>query len=68
VKPGEVFATFHRAEVFLNRVTGPGRDRYVSAPEYKVTAMRVEKASRPDGAPAGVATSSKQAFSSSAPR
>jgi len=43
VKPGELFATFHTAEVFLNRVTSPHRDRYVKSPEYKVTAVRIEK-------------------------
>jgi formate dehydrogenase major subunit len=42
VKPGEVFATFHTAEIFLNRVTGPYRDPYTHTPEYKVTAVRVE--------------------------
>jgi formate dehydrogenase major subunit len=41
--PGELFATFHTAEVFLNNVTGPARDTYVGAPEYKVTAVRIEK-------------------------
>jgi formate dehydrogenase major subunit len=44
VKPGELFATFHDAAVFLNRVTSPHRDRYVKSPEYKVTAVRIEKA------------------------
>ena len=43
VKPGELFATFHTPEVFLNRLTSPYRDRYVKAPEYKVTAVRVER-------------------------
>jgi formate dehydrogenase major subunit len=43
VKPGELFATFHTAEVFLNKVTSPYRDRYVLAPEYKVTAVRIDK-------------------------
>jgi formate dehydrogenase major subunit len=43
VKPGELFATFHDAKVFLNRVTSPRRDRYVKSPEYKVTAVRIEK-------------------------
>lgn len=42
VKPGELFATFHTAEVFLNRVTSPHRDRYAKSPEYKVTAVRIE--------------------------
>jgi formate dehydrogenase major subunit len=44
VKPGELFATFHTAEVFLNRVTSPHRDRYVNTPEYKITAVQIEKA------------------------
>ena len=39
VRPGELFATFHAAEIFLNNVTGPHRDRYVKTPEYKVTAV-----------------------------
>ena len=43
VKPNELFATFHTAEVFLNRLTSPYRDRYVKTPEYKVTAVRIEK-------------------------
>ena len=43
VKPGELFASFHTAEAFLNRVTSPYRDRYVQSPEYKVTAVQVEK-------------------------
>jgi formate dehydrogenase major subunit len=42
VRPGELFATFQSPEVFLNRVTGPHRDRFVQTPEYKVTAVRVE--------------------------
>jgi formate dehydrogenase major subunit len=43
VKQGELFATFHTAKVFLNHVTSPFRDDYVGAPEYKVTAVRIEK-------------------------
>ena len=43
VRPGELFATFHTAEVFLNRVTSPHRDRYVKSPEYKVTAVQIER-------------------------
>ena len=45
VKSGELFATFHVAELFLNRITSPYRDRYVQAPEFKVTAVRIEKLS-----------------------
>ena len=43
VKPGELFATFHTDEVFLNRVTSPHRDRHVKTPEYKITAVRIER-------------------------
>jgi formate dehydrogenase major subunit len=43
VKPGELFATFHDARVFLNYATSPVRDRFTLAPEFKVTAVRVEK-------------------------
>jgi formate dehydrogenase major subunit len=43
VKPGELFTTFHTAEVFLNNVTSPYRDKQTLAPEYKVTAVRIEK-------------------------
>lgn len=40
---GVVFATFHDPGVRLNRITGPHRDALVGAPEYKVTAVRVER-------------------------
>jgi formate dehydrogenase major subunit len=43
VRRGELFATFHIAEAFVNRVTSPHRDRYVKTPEYKITAVRIEK-------------------------
>ena len=41
VKPGELFCSFHRPDLFVNRVTSPYRDRMVKSPEYKVTAVRV---------------------------
>lgn len=44
VKPGELFATFHTAEVFLNHLTGPHRDSLTMTPEYKVVAVNVRKA------------------------
>ena len=44
VKPGELFATFHAAKVFLNQLTSPHRDNVVMTPEYKVVAVSVEKA------------------------
>jgi formate dehydrogenase major subunit len=40
---GHAFATFHSAGALVNAVTGAGRDRLTSTPEYKVTAIRVEK-------------------------
>ncbi len=40
---GEAFATFHSAETLINAVTGPGRDGQTSTPEYKLTAIRIEK-------------------------
>jgi formate dehydrogenase major subunit len=43
MKPGELFATFHTPEVFLNHVIGARRDRFSGTPEYKVTAVRVER-------------------------
>jgi formate dehydrogenase major subunit len=45
VVPGQLFATFHTKEVFLNAVTGPNRDSVVGTPEYKVTAVRIERSS-----------------------
>jgi formate dehydrogenase major subunit len=39
---GQLFATFHTAKSFLNRVTGPHRDGVVGTPEYKVVAVRIE--------------------------
>lgn len=44
IPPGELFATFHEPQVFLNHVTSPHRDSVVHAPEYKVTAVQVRKA------------------------
>jgi formate dehydrogenase major subunit len=44
VKPGELFATFHAAEVFLNNLTSPHRDHVVMTPEYKVVAVTIERA------------------------
>jgi formate dehydrogenase major subunit len=43
VKPGELFATFHEAERFVNRVTSLVRDRVSDTPEYKLTAVNVVK-------------------------
>lgn len=60
VKTGELFATFHTPEIFLNRVTSSHRDRYTQAPEYKVVAVRVE--SLRNGSPDGNDTARSQAI------
>ena len=44
VKPGELFATCHAAEVFLNPLISPHRDSVVSTSEYKVVAVSIERA------------------------
>jgi formate dehydrogenase major subunit len=43
VAVGQLFATFHSPDVFVNRITGRNRDRFVHTPEYKITAVRVER-------------------------
>ncbi|QTE34892.1 formate dehydrogenase subunit alpha [Mucilaginibacter gossypii] len=40
---GEAFSTFNDARVFINKITSPLRDKYVQTPEYKITAVRIEK-------------------------
>lgn len=47
IKQGELFATFHTSQVFMNQVTGPGRDSMVATPAYKVTAVSIEKVPQP---------------------
>jgi formate dehydrogenase major subunit len=42
VRAGELFATFHTAEVLLNRLIGPLVDGATHTPEYKLTAVRIE--------------------------
>jgi formate dehydrogenase major subunit len=49
VPPGQLFATFHTRAAFLNCVTSPNRDGIVDPPEYKLTAVRLERQS--PGAP-----------------
>ncbi|HEY1217196.1 MAG TPA: molybdopterin-dependent oxidoreductase [Bryobacteraceae bacterium] len=43
VSQGELFATFHDAASRLNAVTSPLRDAETSTPEYKITAVKLEK-------------------------
>jgi formate dehydrogenase major subunit len=43
MRAGELFATFHTAAAMVNDVTGPHGDRITGTPEYKVTAVRIEK-------------------------
>jgi formate dehydrogenase major subunit len=47
IKAGEAFATFHASESGVNILTGPGRDKQVMTPEYKVAAVRIEKIGDP---------------------
>ena len=43
VRGGELFATFHTPHSDLNRLTGSHRDRHVDTPEYKVTAVALDR-------------------------
>ncbi|MCW3478941.1 formate dehydrogenase subunit alpha [Neisseriaceae bacterium JH1-16] len=43
MRAGQLFSTFHRPDLFVNQLTSSVRDRMVHSPEYKVTAVRVEK-------------------------
>lgn len=45
MRSGQLFATFQQPEAALNAVTGPYRDAAVATPEYKVTAVRLERVS-----------------------
>lgn len=47
MKPGQLFVTFHDPRNLVNQVTGDVRDRRVHAPEYKVTAVRIERVAHP---------------------
>ena len=44
VRSGELYASFHDPARWLNRVTGPVRDRHTGTPAYKVTAVRLQPA------------------------
>lgn len=43
IKRGEVFCTFSTPDSWVNKLTGPFRDQIVDTPEYKITAVRLEK-------------------------
>jgi formate dehydrogenase major subunit len=43
VRDGELFATFHTGEVFVNRLIGPAQDAITHTPEYKLTAVRIDR-------------------------
>lgn len=43
MRAGELFATFHMVKTFLNAITSGHVDRAVGTPEYKVTAVKIEK-------------------------
>jgi formate dehydrogenase major subunit len=42
---GRVFATFSDERIFTNKLTSHYSDNYVQTPEYKITAVRIEKVS-----------------------
>ena len=44
-RPGVVFMTFHWPETRTNLLVGGAADEYTGCPEYKVSAVRIEKAS-----------------------
>jgi formate dehydrogenase major subunit len=44
MQAGHLFATFQRPDLLLNAVTGPHRDPITGTPEYKLTAVRLERA------------------------
>jgi formate dehydrogenase major subunit len=43
VARGQLFATFQTADFRVNLLTGPNRDLVTDTPEYKVTAIRLER-------------------------
>jgi formate dehydrogenase major subunit len=43
IMAGQLFATFHSAGAKVNMITGPHRDGSVGTPEYKLTAVRLER-------------------------
>ncbi|WP_374728496.1 hypothetical protein [Panacibacter ginsenosidivorans] len=43
LKKGEVFSTFSNNKIFMKKITSPFRDSYTETPEFKVTAVRIEK-------------------------
>ena len=43
IQPGQLFATFQRPEARVNRLTSPRCDSSVGTPEYKLTAVRIER-------------------------
>jgi formate dehydrogenase major subunit len=45
IAPGQLFATFHSPAVFLNAVTSPHLDPASGTPEYKLTAVRLDRIS-----------------------
>ena len=42
IRPGELYSTFHRPDLQVNRLTSNVRDRLVNSPEYKLTAVRID--------------------------
>ena len=47
IAPGQLFATFHVPDLRVNALTGPHRDPVAGTPQYKLTAVRVERLAIP---------------------
>jgi formate dehydrogenase major subunit len=56
VRAGELFATFHAADMLVNNLTSPLRDSKVGTPEYKVTAVRIGPAREGESIAGGLQT------------
>ncbi|MBP7951384.1 MAG: formate dehydrogenase subunit alpha [Verrucomicrobiales bacterium] len=60
VKPGILYTTFHFPEFMVNRITGDGHDTDTLCPEYKISAVDVEKVTAPAALQANGAQCSRE--------
>ena len=60
VAPGNVFLAFHFPDVKTNLLTSSHADPFVSCPEYKVTAVTVERVGGPDASRPTIARGFRQ--------
>jgi formate dehydrogenase major subunit len=68
VAAGVVFATFNDPATLVNRLTGPHRDTHTNTPEYKLTAVRVERDGLPADAPIADSTAISRSSRGGPPR